>query len=174
MNKYKLLFWVPLTALLMGISSYHPGGDGIQDSLELRNSANTFGATFAQPTLTADRTITIPDADISLDGGAMHQVLTDGTTITWDQSAGTFATLTLTDAVGTRTLNITNDVVGQSFLILIQDATDGGELIATWDASIKWTVGIDPTLSTGTSEQDVVVLFSDGTTQYGFTGYDYQ
>jgi len=103
-----------------------------------------------------------------------HQVLTDGTTITWDQSLGANATLTLTDAVGTRTLNITNDVVGQSFLILIQDATDGLELIATWDASIKWTVGIDPTLSTGTSEQDVVVLFSDGTTQYAFTGYDYQ
>jgi len=103
-----------------------------------------------------------------------HQVLTDGTTITWDQSVGTFATLTLTDAVGTRTLNITNDVVGQSFLILIQDSTDGLELIATWDSSIKWTTGQTPTLSEGLSEEDVVVLFSDGTTQYGFTGYDYQ
>jgi len=110
----------------------------------------------------------------NVQGAAMHQVLTDGTTITWDQSAGTFATLTLTDAVGTRTLNITNDVVGQSFLILIQDSTDGLELIATWDASIKFTVGIDPTLSEGLSEEDVIVFFSDGTTQYAFTGYDYQ
>jgi len=142
--------------------TYDASGDPAHVATGTANQVLTSNGAGAAPTM----------QDIS--GASMHQVLTDGTTITWDQSLGTFATLTLTDAVGTRTLNITNDVVGQSFLILIQDSTDGLELIATWDASIKWTVGIDPTLSEGLSEEDVVVLFSDGTTQYGFTGYDYQ
>jgi len=150
------------------------GTDGELITWDAAGAPATVSAGTTGQVLTSNGAGAAPTMQTASGGAPTHQVLTDGTTITWDQSLGTFATLTLTDAVGTRTLNITNDVVGQSFLILIQDATDGGELIATWDASIKWTVGIDPTLSTGTSEQDVVVLFSDGTTQYGFTGYDYQ
>jgi len=140
------------------------------------NTTNNTGTVAVHSDVTAGQATAIGNLSGTNTGDdpPTHQVLTDGTTITWDQSLGANATLTLTDAVGTRTLNITNDVVGQSFLILIQDSTDGLELIATWDSSIKWTVGIDPTLSEGLSEEDVVVLFSDGTTQYGFTGYDYQ
>lgn len=75
MNKFKkLLFLIPLALLLMGVSSYHPGGNGIQDSIEFRNSANTFGATFVQPTLTADRLYTLPDSDITLGAGLSNIV----------------------------------------------------------------------------------------------------
>lgn len=54
-------------------------------------------------------------------------------------------------------------------LVLTQDAT--GNRTATWPASVKWNQGTAPTLSTGTSEVDILTFITSdaGTTWYGFT-----
>lgn len=76
--------------------------------------------------------------------------ITDGATVTLDQSAGANHAVTLG---GNRTLALTNPTVGQSVMLrAIQDAT--GSRTLTFPASIKWPAGTAPTLTTSATQSD--------------------
>jgi hypothetical protein len=75
---------------------------------------------------------------------------TDGATITFDLSTS-LHTVTLG---GNRTLALSNETVGQTFVIrLVQDAT--GSRTVTWFSTIKWAGGSAPTLTTTAAKTDV-------------------
>lgn len=74
----------------------------------------------------------------------------DGATITFDLSTN----LHQVTLAGNRTLALTNETVGQTFIIrLIQDAT--GSRTVTWFTTIKWQDGTAPTLTTTAAKTDV-------------------
>lgn len=76
---------------------------------------------------------------------------TDGTTITFDLSLSNIHTVTLG---GNRTLAVSNESVGQVFIIrLKQDAT--GSRTVTWWSGINWAGGSAPTLTTTANKTDV-------------------
>ena len=76
--------------------------------------------------------------------------ITDGATVTLDQSAGANHAVTLG---GNRTLAVTNPTVGKSVMLrAIQDAT--GSRTITYPASIKWPGGTAPTLTTTATQSD--------------------
>jgi hypothetical protein len=75
---------------------------------------------------------------------------TDAATITFDLSTS-LHTVTLGD---NRTLALSNETVGQTFVIrLVQDGT--GSRTVTWFSTIKWAGGSAPTLTTTASKTDV-------------------
>lgn len=75
---------------------------------------------------------------------------TDAATITFDLSTS-LHTVTLG---GNRTLALSNETVGQSFVIrLVQDGT--GSRTVTWFTTIKWAGGSAPTLTTTVGKADV-------------------
>lgn len=55
--------------------------------------------------------------------------------------------------------------VGSFICKLIQDGT--GSRTVTWPASVRWSGGTAPTLSTGASDIDIITLYFDGTNYYG-------
>lgn len=72
------------------------------------------------------------------------------------------------------TLNITAPSVGGAgnfMLKLIQDGT-GGRTV-TWPASVRWSGGTAPTLSTGAGAIDLIGFYWDGTNYYGFFGLNF-
>ena len=56
-------------------------------------------------------------------------------------------------------------------LILVQDAT--GSRTITWPASVKWSGGTAPTLTTTANAIDIVSLLYDGTNYYGSSALDF-
>lgn len=56
-------------------------------------------------------------------------------------------------------------------LKLVQDAT--GSRTATWPASVKWSGGVPPTLTTTASRADIISLYYDGTVYYGTSSLNY-
>jgi hypothetical protein len=76
---------------------------------------------------------------------------TDGATVTFDLSTRGVHAVTLG---GNRTLALSNETVGQVFIIrLIQDGT--GTRTVTWFSTIKWPGAVTPTLTTTASKEDV-------------------
>jgi hypothetical protein len=76
--------------------------------------------------------------------------ITDGATVTLDQSAGANHKVTLG---GNRTLALTNPTVGQSVMLrVIQDPS--GSRTLTFPSSIKWPGGTVPTLTTSATQSD--------------------
>jgi hypothetical protein len=74
----------------------------------------------------------------------------DGATVTFDLSTS----LHQVTLGGNRTLALSNETVGQTFVIrLIQDGT--GSRTVTWFTTIKWAGGSAPTLTTTAAKTDV-------------------
>ena len=48
-----------------------------------------------------------------------------------------------------------------------------GSYTITWPASVKWSLGITPTLSTGVGEIDIFTFWYDGTNYFGTYGLDF-
>lgn len=92
------------------------------------------------------------------------QTLTDATTIAWDMSNGTNATVTL---AGNRTLAISNMSAGQfATLIIKQDAT-GSRTLTLPTGSKVVNVGAGAiNLTTTASAIDILSCFYDGTNYY--------
>ncbi len=96
----------------------------------------------------------------------------DGATVTFDLSSSNRQQVTLG---GNRTLALSNDAVGQVFIIkIIQDAT--GSRTVTWWSNILWPGGTAPTLSTAANSIDTFVFIKSGASEYlGYTlGLDMQ
>ena len=89
---------------------------------------------------------------------------TDGTTITFNLNNGSIQTVTLG---GNRTLALSNDVDGRSFLIILkQDAT--GSRTVTWWSNILWAYSVTPVLTTTASKYDVFMFIRIGSNYLGF------
>jgi hypothetical protein len=94
---------------------------------------------------------------------------TDGATITFDLNESNLHEVTLG---GNRTLAISNETVGQRFIIkLIQDGT--GSRTVTWFSTIKWPGGFEPSLTETVNKADYFSFIVTGTDTYdGFVlGY---
>lgn len=99
------------------------------------------------------------------------QTLTDGTTITWDLSAGNIAVVTL---AGNRTLNYSNISAGfHGFLIVIQDGT-GSRTLAYTASKFRAPGSTAPILSTIADSIDILEVIAYDTNRlnivanYGF------
>lgn len=92
-----------------------------------------------------------------------------GTSLTVDFNDANVQTITLT---GNVTLTLNNPIDGGAYtLILAQDGT--GSRTVTWPASVKWSGGTAPTLSTAASSIDVITLLWDGTNYYAASNLDF-
>lgn len=137
------------------------GGTGVGTSGATANTVFA-GPTSGGAALPAMRALV--GADLPVGAMPSAQTLVDQATVTWDVSAGAFATLTLG---GNRTMAApTNLVAGASYALKVaQDGT--GSRTLTWNAVFKWPSGTAPTLSTAASAVDIVTFISDGTNLYG-------
>ena len=94
----------------------------------------------------------------------------DGATITFDLNESNLHEVTLG---GGRTLAISNETVGQRFILkLKQDGT--GSRTVTWFSTIKWPGGLEPTLTETAGKADYFSFVVTGTDTYdGFViGYN--
>jgi len=136
-------------------------------------TANDFETTLAVTDPTADRTITLPDASLTVAGININQsftvaqrgsitALTDGATITPDFAAANNFSVTLG---GNRTLaNPTNLTAGQSGVIVITQDGTGGRTLA-YGNQIKFPGGTAPTLTTTANAVDVLAYYVESTTR---------
>jgi hypothetical protein len=137
------------------------------------SSADANETTLAVTNPTADRTITLPDASLTVAGINLAQTftaaqrgtisaLTDGATITPDFAVANNFSVTLG---GNRTLaNPSNLTAGQSGAIWVTQDGTGGRTLAygsQWD----FTGGTAPTLSTAASARDCLVYAVQSSTQ---------
>ena len=99
------------------------------------------------------------------------QTITFGSTITWDQTKGATAAVTLT---GNSTLSITNAVTGMYGLIRVtQDATGSRTLTLPGGSKVINGGGGVVALTTTAGATDVLSYFYDGTSYYWTVGYNY-
>ena len=99
------------------------------------------------------------------------QTLTFGTTITWDQTKGATAAVTLT---GNATLAISNVVAGMYGLIRVtQDASGSRTLTLPSGSKVINSGGGIATLTPAANATDVLSYFYDGTNYYWTIGYNY-
>lgn len=101
---------------------------------------------------------------ISSQYGDIVTVADPGTgTVNFDGSLANKLALTLT---GNRALTLSNDAVGQSFLLLLTQDSTGSRLVTTWPATVRWQGGTAPTLSTAAAQTDVISLLKIGPGSY--------
>jgi len=147
---------------------------GTAGSLTFEGStANAFETTLAVTDPTADRTITLPDATLTVAGRDVVQsfsaaqrgsvvALTDGASITIDLSLGNFYSVTLG---GNRTFAApTNQTAGQSGVIVITQDGTGGRT-AAFNSAFKFPGGTAPTLTTTANAVDVVAFYVESATR---------
>ena len=137
------------------------------------SSADGNETTLAVVNPTGDRTITLPDASLTVAGINLNQsftvaqrgaitALTDGGTITPDFAAANNYSVTLG---GNRTLaNPTNITAGQSGVIVITQDGTGGRTLA-YGSNFKFPGGTAPTLTTTASAVDVLAYYCESTTR---------
>ena len=136
-------------------------------------TANDFETTLTVTDPTADRTITLPDASLTVAGTNVVQsfskaqrgavvALTDGANISTDFSLGNNFSVTLG---GNRTLdNPTNIVAGQSGIIVVTQDGTGSRTLA-YGSYWKFPGGTAPTLTTTASAVDVIAYFAESSTR---------
>ncbi len=124
----------------------------------------TFNATASSQTLRIN-------AKVSSGNGTTTYVLSpfesdegnSSTSIDLDLSLGASVKVTMT---GNATFTFSNPTTGGAYLIkLVQDAT--GTRTVTWPATVKWSGGTAPTLTTTATYIDIINLYYDGTNYYG-------
>jgi hypothetical protein len=157
-----------------------------QDAIVLAGRAggsSSYAVTLTPTTLTASRTLTLPDATTTVVGTDASQELTNktltnptvtnyvetrftansSTAITLNLANGTMQDITLT---GSPTITMPTAVAGKSFILLLR--TGSGSYTVTW-STVKWPGGTAPTVTTTASRLDIYSFFSDGTNWYGIT-----
>ena len=144
---------------------------------------SSYAVTITPTTLTASRTLTLPDATTTVVGTDTTQTLTNktltnptvtnytetrftansSTAITLDLANGTMQDITLT---GTATITMPTATAGKSFILLLRSGA--GSYTVTW-TTVKWPGGTAPTVTATASRLDIYSFFSDGTNWYGIT-----
>lgn len=100
--------------------------------------------------------------------GAIQTVAASGGTVNVSFANGNIADITLTAST---IFTFSNHVVGTYILKLTQGGT--GSYTVTWPATVKWSGGTAPTLTTTVGKTDIVTLFHDGTNFYGTYSLNY-
>ena len=85
-----------------------------------------------------------------------------------DLSAGNVVNLSLTSST---TLTFTGAAIGTYIMRIIQGGS--GSYTITWPASVIWSGGTAPTLTTTVAKSDIVTLIYDGTNYYGNYSLNY-
>lgn len=119
------------------------------------------GTTDSQ-TLT-NKTLTAPTVNNPAMKGAHEAWVSDsdGTTITFDLSAGNKHRVTIS---GSRTLVLSNVSAGQVFIVRIQQGS-GSDTVG-WFGGISWAGGSAPTLTTTVGKADLFGFIQTGTNTY--------
>lgn len=150
-------------------------------AIALSGGSTTYTSTItASPT--ANRAVTVPDADFTMTGNDLTQTLTNktitnptvtnytesvvaignsGTSQTLSLTNGTVQTVTLT---GNCTFTMPTATAGKSFILIIN--TGAGSFTGTF-TSVKWPNNAAPTITTTASRWDILTFISDGTNWYG-------
>jgi len=100
--------------------------------------------------------------------GAKQTVAASGGTVAVSFASGNIIDMTLTAST---TLTLSAHVVGTYIFELIQGGS--GSYTITWPASVKWSGGTAPTLTTTVGKTDIVTLFHDGTNFFGTYSLNY-
>jgi hypothetical protein len=126
------------------------------------NTVGTAGNNYATVTFAPKISPTFTGT-VTINANIANQILTDGSTINWDTSLGSVATVTLG---GSRTMAApTNLKIGSYVLHVIQDGV--GNRTITWNAIFKWPAGVAPVLTTTGNRRDLFSFVCDGTNLYG-------
>ncbi|CAB4136366.1 hypothetical protein UFOVP566_17 [uncultured Caudovirales phage] len=150
-------------------------------AIALSGGSTNFTSTItASPT--ANRVVTVPDADFTLTGNDLSQTLTaktltnptvtnyvesvvaignSGTAQTLLLTNGTVQTVTMT---GNCTFTMPTATAGKSFILIV--STGAGGFTGTF-TSVKWPSNTAPTLTTTATRWDILTFFADGTNWYG-------
>jgi hypothetical protein len=146
----------------------------VKSDLSLNNVDNTSDAN--KPVSTAQQTALNGKVDTT--GGGKEQTAsstaTTGST-TINLANGNVQQLTLNISTTLTLTGATASTACSLSLYIVQDGT-GGRTV-TWPAAVKWPSAIPPTLSSGGSKVDLVILetLDGGTTWYGtFAGADFR
>jgi hypothetical protein len=86
-----------------------------------------------------------------------------GAALTVDLSAANTQKITLTASAALTLISANPGTL--YYLLLTQDAT--GSRLVTWPASVKWSGGAAPTLTTTAGKTDIIGLIFDGTNYFG-------
>lgn len=100
--------------------------------------------------------------------GAIQTVAASGGTVNVSFANGNIIDMTLTAST---TLTFSAHVVGTYIFKLIQGGS--GSYTITWPASVKWSGGTAPTLTTTVGKTDIITLFHDGTNFFGTYSLNY-
>jgi len=100
--------------------------------------------------------------------GAPQTLTGSGGTLNISYAAGNIINLTLTAST---TLTLSGHVVGTYIIKVIQGGS--GSYTLTYPASVKWSGGTAPTLSTTVGKIDIITLFHDGTNFFGTYSLNY-
>ncbi len=112
-------------------------------------TSNTLAVTCSGLAPKASPSFTGKAAFVSTHGTVVSD--SDGSTITFDLSAGDTHTVTLG---ASRTLALSNHSVGQYFTIILVQGGSGSNTV-TWFTTIKWAGGTAPTLTTTNGKADM-------------------
>jgi len=92
------------------------------------------------------------------------------TTINWGD--GNKAYLTLKNS-SVQKLAFADPPTSSNLMLKIVQGLTGGNLIATWDSSIRWTRGEIPVLSTTPGSIDIIAFYFDGESYYGVASLNF-
>ena len=159
--------WANTLAFSTGISATAWANSVSAASNSWANTVGTAGNNYATVTYAPKLSPTINNPTFTgtatINANISNQILTDGSTINWDVSLGSVATVTLG---GNRTVAApTNLKVGSYILSVIQDGSGGRTL--TWNSVFKWPAGVAPVLTTAGNRRDLFSFVCDGTNLYG-------
>jgi hypothetical protein len=131
-------------------------------------AANTFlaGPTAGAPAVPTMRMLAA--ADLPTTGlliNSHHTIIAadaDAATVTFDMSAADVHAVTLG---GNRALALANDMVGQTFRVVLRQDATGGRTV-TWWSGILWPGGTAPTLSAAPNKRDVFSFLKTAAGEY--------
>jgi hypothetical protein len=86
----------------------------------------------------------------------------DAATVTFDMSAADVHAVTLG---GNRTLALANDMVGQTFRVVLKQDSTGGRTV-TWWSGILWPAGTAPALTAAPGKRDVFTFLKTAAGEY--------
>lgn len=89
------------------------------------------------------------------------------TAIDWDD--GNVQSITLT---GNVTFTFANPLLGGRYLLLVKQGNVGSNTV-TWPATVLWSGGTAPTLTTTLNKVDIITFVWDGTNYFGGSNLNY-
>jgi hypothetical protein len=171
------------------IGSIEASPAATQDAVIIAGRAggtSSYAATLTPTTLTASRTITLPDATTTMVGTDATQTLTNktltnptvtnyvesvvatgtvGASATLSLTNGTVITATLTSATAC-TFTMPTATAGKSFILLLKQPASGTATTATF-TGVKYPASGAPTITATVGKMDILTFVADGTNWYG-------